>query len=54
VQIRAAGGRADFVRASLDGSAKASRDLASDEAVFVHGTVIDVDGGRTSVAVIVC
>jgi NAD(P)-dependent dehydrogenase (short-subunit alcohol dehydrogenase family) len=26
--------------------------LASDEAAFVHGTVIDVDGGRTSVAVI--
>ena len=25
--------------------------LASDEAAFVHGTVIDVDGGRTSVAV---
>jgi NAD(P)-dependent dehydrogenase (short-subunit alcohol dehydrogenase family) len=26
--------------------------LASDEAAFVHGTVIDVDGGRTSVAVV--
>jgi NAD(P)-dependent dehydrogenase (short-subunit alcohol dehydrogenase family) len=26
--------------------------LASDEATFVHGTVIDVDGGRVSVAVI--
>jgi NAD(P)-dependent dehydrogenase (short-subunit alcohol dehydrogenase family) len=26
--------------------------LASDEAAFVHGTVIDVDGGRVSVAVI--
>jgi NAD(P)-dependent dehydrogenase (short-subunit alcohol dehydrogenase family) len=26
--------------------------LASDEAAFVHGTVIDVDGGRTGVAVI--
>jgi NAD(P)-dependent dehydrogenase (short-subunit alcohol dehydrogenase family) len=26
--------------------------LASDEALFVHGTVIDVDGGRTAVAVI--
>jgi len=26
--------------------------LASDEAAFVHGTVLDVDGGRTSVAVI--
>jgi len=26
--------------------------LARDEAAFVHGTVLDVDGGRTSVAVI--
>jgi NAD(P)-dependent dehydrogenase (short-subunit alcohol dehydrogenase family) len=26
--------------------------LASDEARFVNGTVIDVDGGRTGVAVI--
>jgi NAD(P)-dependent dehydrogenase (short-subunit alcohol dehydrogenase family) len=26
--------------------------LASDEALFVHGSVIDVDGGRTGVAVI--
>jgi NAD(P)-dependent dehydrogenase (short-subunit alcohol dehydrogenase family) len=26
--------------------------LASDEAAFVHGTVIDVDGGRASVAVV--
>jgi NAD(P)-dependent dehydrogenase (short-subunit alcohol dehydrogenase family) len=26
--------------------------LASDEARFVHGSVIDVDGGRTGVAVI--
>jgi NAD(P)-dependent dehydrogenase (short-subunit alcohol dehydrogenase family) len=26
--------------------------LASDEARFVHGTVIDVDGGRVGVAVI--
>ncbi|WP_353943864.1 SDR family oxidoreductase [Streptomyces sp. HUAS MG91] len=26
--------------------------LASDEASFVHGTVVDVDGGRTGVAVI--
>ena len=25
--------------------------LASDEAAFVHGTVIDVDGGRTNIAV---
>jgi NAD(P)-dependent dehydrogenase (short-subunit alcohol dehydrogenase family) len=26
--------------------------LASDEAAFVHGTVLDVDGGRTATAVI--
>lgn len=26
--------------------------LASDDATFVHGTVLDVDGGRTGVAVI--
>jgi NAD(P)-dependent dehydrogenase (short-subunit alcohol dehydrogenase family) len=26
--------------------------LASDEASFVHGTVIDVDGGRAATAVI--
>ena len=26
--------------------------LASDDAEFVHGTVLDVDGGRTGVAVI--
>ncbi|MBV1856554.1 SDR family oxidoreductase [Catellatospora tritici] len=26
--------------------------LASDESAFVHGTVLDVDGGRTGVAVI--
>ena len=26
--------------------------LASDEAAFVHGTVLDVDGGRTTTAVI--
>jgi NAD(P)-dependent dehydrogenase (short-subunit alcohol dehydrogenase family) len=26
--------------------------LTSDEATFVHGTVIDVDGGRVGVAVI--
>jgi NAD(P)-dependent dehydrogenase (short-subunit alcohol dehydrogenase family) len=26
--------------------------LASEEAAFVHGTVIDVDGGRVGVAVI--
>jgi NAD(P)-dependent dehydrogenase (short-subunit alcohol dehydrogenase family) len=26
--------------------------LASDEAAFVHGIVLDVDGGRTTTAVI--
>lgn len=26
--------------------------LASDEAAFVHGTVLDVDGGRLAVAVV--
>jgi len=26
--------------------------LASDEASFVHGAVLDVDGGRTGVAVV--
>jgi NAD(P)-dependent dehydrogenase (short-subunit alcohol dehydrogenase family) len=26
--------------------------LASDEAAFVHGTIIDVDGGRVGVAVL--
>jgi hypothetical protein len=26
--------------------------LASDEAGFVHGTVVDVDGGRVAVAVV--
>ena len=26
--------------------------LASDESAFVHGTVVDVDGGRTGVAVV--
>ena len=41
-----------------DGVRHAGRDrdaavyLASDEAAFVHGTVIDVDGGRVGVAVI--
>jgi NAD(P)-dependent dehydrogenase (short-subunit alcohol dehydrogenase family) len=35
-----------------DAIARAAVYLASDEAAFVHGTVIDVDGGRTSVAVI--
>ncbi|WP_042405102.1 SDR family NAD(P)-dependent oxidoreductase [Streptacidiphilus carbonis] len=32
--------------------AQAAVYLASDEAGFVHGTVLDVDGGRTAVAVI--
>jgi NAD(P)-dependent dehydrogenase (short-subunit alcohol dehydrogenase family) len=32
--------------------AQAAVYLASDEAAFVHGTVIDVDGGRLGVAVI--
>ena len=40
-QIRAAGGRADFVRASLDGSAKASADLAT-EATRLLGGRIDI------------
>jgi NAD(P)-dependent dehydrogenase (short-subunit alcohol dehydrogenase family) len=35
-----------------DAVAHAAVYLASDEAAFVHGTVIDVDGGRTAVAVI--
>jgi NAD(P)-dependent dehydrogenase (short-subunit alcohol dehydrogenase family) len=35
-----------------DAIAHAAVYLASDEAAFVHGTVIDVDGGRTSVAVV--
>jgi NAD(P)-dependent dehydrogenase (short-subunit alcohol dehydrogenase family) len=35
-----------------DAVAHAAVYLASDEAGFVHGTVIDVDGGRTTVAVI--
>lgn len=35
-----------------DAIAHAAVYLASDEAAFVHGTVIDVDGGRASVAVI--
>jgi NAD(P)-dependent dehydrogenase (short-subunit alcohol dehydrogenase family) len=39
--IRAAGGRADFARASLDGSAQASRDLAA-EATRVLGGRIDI------------
>jgi NAD(P)-dependent dehydrogenase (short-subunit alcohol dehydrogenase family) len=36
-----------------DAIAHAAVYLASDEAAFVHGTVIDVDGGRVSVAVMV-
>jgi len=35
-----------------EGIAWAAVYLASDEAAFVHGTVIDVDGGRVGVAVI--
>jgi NAD(P)-dependent dehydrogenase (short-subunit alcohol dehydrogenase family) len=35
-----------------DAVAHAAVYLASEEAAFVHGSVIDVDGGRTSVAVI--
>jgi NAD(P)-dependent dehydrogenase (short-subunit alcohol dehydrogenase family) len=35
-----------------DAIANAAVYLASDEALFVHGTVIDVDGGRIGVAVI--
>jgi enoyl-[acyl-carrier-protein] reductase (NADH) len=35
-----------------DAIAHAAVYLASDEAWFVHGSVIDVDGGRTGVAVV--
>ena len=35
-----------------DAIAAAAVYLASDDAAFVHGTVIDVDGGRTGVAVL--
>jgi NAD(P)-dependent dehydrogenase (short-subunit alcohol dehydrogenase family) len=35
-----------------DAIAQAAVYLASDEATFVHGTVIDVDGGRVGVAVL--
>lgn len=35
-----------------DAIAYAAVYLASDEAAFVHGAVIDVDGGRTGVAVL--
>ncbi len=35
-----------------DAVAHAAVYLASDEATFVHGSVIDVDGGRTGVAVV--
>jgi NAD(P)-dependent dehydrogenase (short-subunit alcohol dehydrogenase family) len=37
---------------SPDAIAHAAVYLASDEATFVHGTVIDVDGGRVGVAVL--
>jgi NAD(P)-dependent dehydrogenase (short-subunit alcohol dehydrogenase family) len=35
-----------------DAIAHAAVYLASDESAFVHGTVLDVDGGRLAVAVI--
>ncbi|MEU6114348.1 glucose 1-dehydrogenase [Streptomyces sp. NPDC047117] len=35
-----------------DAIANAAAYLASDESAFVHGTVLDVDGGRTAAAVI--
>jgi NAD(P)-dependent dehydrogenase (short-subunit alcohol dehydrogenase family) len=38
-QIRAAGGRADFIGARLDGSAKASRDLATDATRTLGGRI---------------
>lgn len=37
---------------TADAIASTAVHLASDEAAFVHGTVIDVDGGRLGVAVI--
>jgi NAD(P)-dependent dehydrogenase (short-subunit alcohol dehydrogenase family) len=40
------------IHGTPDAIAHAAVYLASDEAAFVHGTVIDVDGGRTGVAVI--
>ena len=42
----------DGASGTPDAIAHAAVYLASDEAAFVHGTVIDVDGGRTGVAVI--
>jgi NAD(P)-dependent dehydrogenase (short-subunit alcohol dehydrogenase family) len=39
------------VAGSPDAVAAAAVYLASDDAAFVHGTVLDVDGGRTGVAV---
>ena len=58
--IRELGGRAEAMMPGTpaggsgapDGIAWAAVYLASDEAAFVHGTVIDVDGGRVGVAVI--
>ena len=38
-KIRAAGGRADFIGAQLDGSAKASRDLAADATRALGGRI---------------
>jgi NAD(P)-dependent dehydrogenase (short-subunit alcohol dehydrogenase family) len=37
-----------------DAVAHAAVYLANDEAAFVHGSVFDVDSGRTTVAVIAC
>ncbi|MGW0199003.1 SDR family oxidoreductase [Nonomuraea sp. NPDC003201] len=42
----------ELAGAHPDAIAQAAVYLASDEAAFVHGTVIDVDGGRISAAVI--
>jgi NAD(P)-dependent dehydrogenase (short-subunit alcohol dehydrogenase family) len=37
---------------SPDAIAQAAVFLASEDAAFIHGTVLDVDGGRVGVAVI--
>jgi NAD(P)-dependent dehydrogenase (short-subunit alcohol dehydrogenase family) len=37
---------------SPDANARAAVWLAGDEASFVHGSVVDVDGGRVGAAVI--
>jgi hypothetical protein len=44
--------RANSRSAICRGCATRRTPLASDEAVFAHGTVIDVDGGRAGVDVI--